>query len=227
MGCIVRTERYQVPISITHAYQGWTHPESHLKWDYNSPLTSEGREAFWQQVKYRSFTRWFCIKVSVLNSSIINLFIEKTVFISPVYPCYLLRGTGMLLRLDVTTAWQELLCSCVGIEHSGLWISLKGRPLIRWCQRLCGRVCLLSMVARSKGFYFLIQSHFLSVNRMRGFAPLFSVHSALCWALVRGESSIRKRKDGTKQKQTHGHREQTCGCQGGDGRKRDGWGVWG
>ena len=31
-----------------------------------------------------------------------------------------------------------------------------------------------------------------------------------------------------KQKQTHGHREQTCGCQGGGGRRKwDGWGVWG
>ena len=28
----------------------------------------------------------------------------------------------------------------------------------------------------------------------------------------------------TKQKQTHRHREQTCGCQGGLGR--DGVGVW-
>ena len=28
----------------------------------------------------------------------------------------------------------------------------------------------------------------------------------------------------TKQKQTHGHREQTCGCQGGGG-EWDGWGI--
>ena len=28
------------------------------------------------------------------------------------------------------------------------------------------------------------------------------------------------------QKQTHGHREQTCGCQGGGGWERDGVGVW-
>ena len=27
----------------------------------------------------------------------------------------------------------------------------------------------------------------------------------------------------TKQKQTQGHREQTCGCQGGWGREWDGW----
>ena len=31
----------------------------------------------------------------------------------------------------------------------------------------------------------------------------------------------------TKQKQTHGHREQTYGCHGGVGKKWDGWGVWG
>ena len=30
----------------------------------------------------------------------------------------------------------------------------------------------------------------------------------------------------TKQKQTHRHREQTCGCQGGGGWARDGLGVW-
>ena len=30
-----------------------------------------------------------------------------------------------------------------------------------------------------------------------------------------------------KQKQTHRHREQTYGCQGGAGRERDGLGVWG
>ena len=29
-----------------------------------------------------------------------------------------------------------------------------------------------------------------------------------------------------KQKQTHRHREQTCGCQGGGGWERDGVGVW-
>ena len=29
-----------------------------------------------------------------------------------------------------------------------------------------------------------------------------------------------------KQKQTHRHREQTCGCQGGRGWGRDGLGVW-
>ena len=28
-----------------------------------------------------------------------------------------------------------------------------------------------------------------------------------------------------KQKQTHRHRDQTCGCQGG-GERRDGLGVW-
>ena len=27
----------------------------------------------------------------------------------------------------------------------------------------------------------------------------------------------------TEQKQTHGHREQTCGCQGGEGRSRKDW----
>ena len=27
----------------------------------------------------------------------------------------------------------------------------------------------------------------------------------------------------TKLKQTHRHREQTCGCQGGEGREWDGW----
>ena len=31
----------------------------------------------------------------------------------------------------------------------------------------------------------------------------------------------------TKQKQTHGYREQTCGCQGRGGKKWDEWGVWG
>ena len=31
----------------------------------------------------------------------------------------------------------------------------------------------------------------------------------------------------TKQKQIHRHREQTCGCQGGGGWRRDGVGVWG
>ena len=31
----------------------------------------------------------------------------------------------------------------------------------------------------------------------------------------------------TKQKQNHGHREQTGGCQGGGGRGRDGLGSWG
>ena len=31
----------------------------------------------------------------------------------------------------------------------------------------------------------------------------------------------------TKQNQTHRRREQTCGCQGGGGRKRDGLGIWG
>ena len=31
----------------------------------------------------------------------------------------------------------------------------------------------------------------------------------------------------TEKKQTHGHREQTCGCQGGGGREWDGLEVWG
>ena len=31
----------------------------------------------------------------------------------------------------------------------------------------------------------------------------------------------------TKQKQTHGHREQTCGCQGGGAWGRDGVESWG
>ena len=31
----------------------------------------------------------------------------------------------------------------------------------------------------------------------------------------------------TKQKLTHGHREQICGCQGGGGWERDGVGGWG
>ena len=31
----------------------------------------------------------------------------------------------------------------------------------------------------------------------------------------------------TLKKQTHRHREQTCGCQGGGGWERDGLGVWG
>ena len=31
----------------------------------------------------------------------------------------------------------------------------------------------------------------------------------------------------TKQKQSHRHRKQTCGCQGGGGWGRDGVGVWG
>ena len=31
----------------------------------------------------------------------------------------------------------------------------------------------------------------------------------------------------TKQKKNQGHREQTCGCQGGGGREWDGLGVWG
>ena len=30
----------------------------------------------------------------------------------------------------------------------------------------------------------------------------------------------------TRQKQTQGHGEQTCVCQGGEGREWDGWGVW-
>ena len=30
----------------------------------------------------------------------------------------------------------------------------------------------------------------------------------------------------TKQKQTHSHREQTCGCQGRRGEEWDGLGVW-
>ena len=30
-----------------------------------------------------------------------------------------------------------------------------------------------------------------------------------------------------KQKQTHGHRKQSCGCQGGGERGRNGYGVWG
>ena len=34
-------------------------------------------------------------------------------------------------------------------------------------------------------------------------------------------------KETTKQKQTHRHREQTCGCQEGVGREWDGMGVWG
>ena len=29
-----------------------------------------------------------------------------------------------------------------------------------------------------------------------------------------------------KQKQTHGHIEQSCGCQGGGGRERDGLKIW-
>ena len=28
-----------------------------------------------------------------------------------------------------------------------------------------------------------------------------------------------------KQKQTHGHKEQMCGCQQGGRKERDGWGV--
>ena len=31
----------------------------------------------------------------------------------------------------------------------------------------------------------------------------------------------------TRQKQTHGHREQTHGCQGREEKKWDGQGVWG
>ena len=31
----------------------------------------------------------------------------------------------------------------------------------------------------------------------------------------------------TKQKQTHRHRELSCGCQGGSGQRRDGLEVWG
>ena len=30
-----------------------------------------------------------------------------------------------------------------------------------------------------------------------------------------------------EQKLTHRHREQICGCQGEEGRERDGLGVWG
>ena len=30
----------------------------------------------------------------------------------------------------------------------------------------------------------------------------------------------------TKQKQTHGHKEQTCDCQEGEGREWGRWGVW-
>ena len=29
-----------------------------------------------------------------------------------------------------------------------------------------------------------------------------------------------------KQKQTHRHKEQACGCQGEEGWERDGFGVW-
>ena len=31
----------------------------------------------------------------------------------------------------------------------------------------------------------------------------------------------------TKQKQTHGQGDQTCGCQAGGGKEEDGLGVWG
>ena len=31
----------------------------------------------------------------------------------------------------------------------------------------------------------------------------------------------------TKQKETHGHEQQTYGCQGGGGRKWGGLGIWG
>ena len=30
-----------------------------------------------------------------------------------------------------------------------------------------------------------------------------------------------------KQRKTHRHRDQTCGCQGGEGKKRGGLGIWG
>ena len=45
-------------------------------------------------------------------------------------------------------------------------------------------------------------------------------------SLICGIQNMTQMNGTTKQKQTHRHREQTCGCQGGGGWGRDGLGVW-
>ena len=45
--------------------------------------------------------------------------------------------------------------------------------------------------------------------------------------LICGISNMVQMNLPTKQKQTHRHREQTCGCQGRGGREWDRLGVWG
>ena len=46
-------------------------------------------------------------------------------------------------------------------------------------------------------------------------------------SLIWGTSNVAQMNLPTKQKQTHRHREQTCGGQGGWGRERDGRGFGG
>ena len=47
-------------------------------------------------------------------------------------------------------------------------------------------------------------------------------------ALLKGIPKMAQMNLSTEQKQTHGHREQTCGCQGeGEGVGWTGQGVWG
>ena len=45
-------------------------------------------------------------------------------------------------------------------------------------------------------------------------------------ALICGVLNMAQMNLSLKQKQTHRHREQTCGCQGEAGREGDGLGVW-
>ena len=46
------------------------------------------------------------------------------------------------------------------------------------------------------------------------------------WNLKYDTNELIYETETDSQKQTHGHREQTCGCQGGGGWERDGVGVW-
>ena len=46
-------------------------------------------------------------------------------------------------------------------------------------------------------------------------------------SLICGIQNMAQMRLSTKQKQTHGHREQTCSRQGGKGKKWHGWEVWG
>ena len=45
-------------------------------------------------------------------------------------------------------------------------------------------------------------------------------------SLICGILNTTQMNTSTKQKQIHRHREQTCGCQGGEGWGREGLGVW-